>query len=88
MARDSGVNEFLTKLFSVQTLFRRIVEVVNKPQPYIRTGEYFGPDRRRRQDAKYKGPEWRQYSRRRGRARDDEEDEQDEEGDEAAETES
>jgi CheY-like chemotaxis protein len=73
IARDAGVNEFLTKPFSVISLFRRIVEVVNKPRPFIRTSEYFGPDRRRREDAKYKGPERRQDARRRGRAEEEEE---------------
>ncbi|MBI4184871.1 MAG: response regulator [Proteobacteria bacterium] len=59
-ARDSGINEFLTKPFSVRTLFRRILEVVARPRPYIRTKDYFGPDRRRHDDAKYSGPERRQ----------------------------
>jgi hypothetical protein len=32
------------------------------PRPFIRTRDYFGPDRRRSQDTKYSGPERRKGS--------------------------
>lgn len=50
-ARDAGVNEFLAKPISAKSLISRIVSVIQKPRPFIRTEQYFGPDRRRRQVA-------------------------------------
>ena len=47
-ARDAGVNEFVVKPISVNTLFSRIQAVIEKPRPYIRINNFFGPDRRRR----------------------------------------
>jgi two-component system, chemotaxis family, chemotaxis protein CheY len=57
-ARDAGVTEFLAKPITAHNLFRRIAEIVERPRPYIRSEDYFGPDRRRRIDDKYDGP-WR-----------------------------
>lgn len=57
-ARDVGVNEFLAKPVTARGVIERINEVVENPRNYIRTDDYFGPDRRRRQDPAYKGP-WR-----------------------------
>lgn len=48
VARDAGVHEFLAKPISAQSLLARIVRIVDNPRPFIKTGEYFGPDRRRR----------------------------------------
>jgi len=59
-ARDAGVTEFLAKPITAQNLFLRIVEIVERPRPFVRAGEYFGPDRRRRADENYHGP-WRRY---------------------------
>ena len=47
-ARDSGVNEFVMKPVSAKTLFSRLNAVIEHPRRFIRTGEYFGPDRRRK----------------------------------------
>ena len=47
-ARDAGVNEFVVKPISVKSLFSRIDSLINKPRKFIRTGHFFGPDRRRR----------------------------------------
>ena len=33
--------------------------ILDSPRQYIRTDEYFGPDRRRRADPAYNGPERR-----------------------------
>ena len=57
-ARDAGVTEFVVKPVTARAVLDRINAVINKPRPFIRTGEYFGPDRRRRQDPNYQGP-WR-----------------------------
>jgi len=57
-ARDAGVTEFLAKPVTARNLFLRIVEVIERPRPFVRCGDYFGPDRRRRNDSFYNGP-WR-----------------------------
>jgi len=57
-ARDAGVTEFLAKPVTARNLFLRIAEVIERPRPYVRCGDYFGPDRRRHNDAFYNGP-WR-----------------------------
>jgi len=49
-ARDRGVTEFLTKPASAKTILQRLEAVILRPRPFIRTGRYFGPDRRRRED--------------------------------------
>ncbi len=46
-ARDAGVSEFLVKPFSSEGLYRRLVSIVNRPRPFVRTKQFFGPDRRR-----------------------------------------
>jgi CheY-like chemotaxis protein len=58
-ARDAGVHEFLTKPVSPTKLYKTIQGLIEKPRAFIRTKDYFGPDRRRRQDPKYNGPERR-----------------------------
>lgn len=55
-ARDAGVTEILTKPLTARGVVDRITRVVNHPRPFIRTGDYFGPDRRRRNDPTYLGP--------------------------------
>lgn len=47
-ARDSGINEYLIMPISAKALFSRIEAVIERPRAYIRLGEFFGPDRRRR----------------------------------------
>jgi two-component system, chemotaxis family, chemotaxis protein CheY len=55
-ARDAGVNEFLSKPVTVRGILSRIGQIIDHPRPFIRSAEYFGPDRRRRQDPSYQGP--------------------------------
>jgi len=57
-ARDAGVNEFIAKPVSVKTMMSRLVAVIEHPRPYVRTGVYFGPCRRRRMED-FNGPERR-----------------------------
>jgi CheY-like chemotaxis protein len=57
-ARDAGVNEFIAKPVSVKTMMARLVSVIEHPRPYVRTGGFFGPCRRRRVEM-YSGPERR-----------------------------
>lgn len=59
IARDAGVNEFLAKPVSVANLYQRIRAIIESPRQYVRTPDYFGPDRRRRTDPHYAGPERR-----------------------------
>ena len=58
-ARDAGVNEFIAKPVSVKTMMSRLVAVIEHPRPYVRTGVFFGPCRRRRSAHEYQGSERR-----------------------------
>jgi len=55
-ARDAGVNEFLAKPLTAKGVIERITQVIDNPRPYVKTEDYFGPDRRRRADPNYQGP--------------------------------
>jgi len=55
-ARDAGVTEFLVKPFNARDLYRRIVQVIEKPRQFVRADGFFGPDRRRLTNAAYAGP--------------------------------
>ena len=57
-ARDAGVTEFVVKPVTARSLLDRLNNVIFRPRAFIRTDDYFGPDRRRKQDPKYEGP-WR-----------------------------
>ena len=43
-ARDSGINDFVCKPVSVNTLYERIVAAIENPRPFVKTSDYFGPD--------------------------------------------
>ena len=55
-ARDAGVNEFLAKPVTPQSLISRITEIMERPRAFVKTETYAGPDRRRRQSGNYVGP--------------------------------
>jgi CheY-like chemotaxis protein len=55
-ARDAGVNEFMAKPLNAKGVIDRINQVVEHPRAFVRTNDYFGPDRRRRADPFYDGP--------------------------------
>jgi two-component system chemotaxis response regulator CheY len=57
-ARNAGVNEFLAKPLTGKGVIDRIGQVIENPRPFVRTADYFGPDRRRRADPNHRGP-WR-----------------------------
>ena len=59
-ARDAGVNEFLAKPITVSNLQSRILQIIERPRPFVRSNVYFGPDRRRRKNPKFTGPFRRQ----------------------------
>ncbi len=58
-ARDAGITEFLAKPISAKALYQRILNTVLNPRPFIKTKNYFGPDRRRSVNPNYVGPERR-----------------------------
>lgn len=58
-ARDAGVTEFLAKPISAHQLYSRIRAIIEYPRPFVRGQSYVGPDRRRRRDPDFKGPERR-----------------------------
>lgn len=58
-ARDAGISEFLAKPFTVAGLLRRIEALIFQPRGFVRSPDYVGPDRRRRQDVRYDGVERR-----------------------------
>jgi two-component system, chemotaxis family, chemotaxis protein CheY len=57
-ARDAGVTEFLVKPIAAAALVQRLSTIIDQPRPFVRTPNYFGPDRRRRA-VQFKGPERR-----------------------------
>ena len=59
-ARDAGVTEFLVKPFNARDLYRRIAQIIERPRQFVRSEDFFGPDRRRKRDVEYGGPERRQ----------------------------
>ena len=48
IARDNGMTEFLAKPVSARTIYSRLCSVIEHPRPFVRVGQFFGPDRRRR----------------------------------------
>ena len=54
-ARDTGVTEFLMKPYSARDMYARIVQIIEKPRQFVDTGEFFGPDRRRRKNFTFTG---------------------------------
>ncbi len=60
MARDAGITEFLVKPFTARALYQRIEQLIERPRDFIKCEGYFGPDRRRKRDGEYKGPEKRE----------------------------
>ncbi|MFT6489885.1 MAG: CheY-like chemotaxis protein [Parvibaculaceae bacterium] len=57
-ARDVGVTEYLAKPVTAVGLYSRLIEAAANPRPFIKTENFLGPDRRRR-DQKYDGPDRR-----------------------------
>jgi len=58
-ARDAGATEFLVKPLTVTAVLGRLEEIIERPRPFVRSPDYFGPDRRRKVDPDYAGPERR-----------------------------
>ncbi|MET3665143.1 response regulator [Caulobacter sp. 1776] len=62
-ARDAGVNEFLVKPVTARGVIHRLTLLIENPRPFVRAKDYFGPDRRRRDDPRYAGPRRREEDR-------------------------
>ena len=59
-ARDTGVTAFLAKPISAAALYRRLCTVIDDHRPFVRVGDFFGPDRfALRREASYLGVERR-----------------------------
>lgn len=54
-ARDKGITEFLAKPYSARDLFTRLVQIIENPRQFVKTKEFFGPDRRRRKNENFDG---------------------------------
>ncbi len=61
-ARNAGVDDFLAKPISAKSLLSRIMAVLGEPRKFIRSGDYFGPDRRRKDSPSYRGAERRKVN--------------------------
>jgi len=55
-ARDAGVSGFIKKPISARLLFERITTALTDTRLFIRTEDFFGPDRRRGTAPDYAGP--------------------------------
>lgn len=55
-ARDAGVTGFIKKPVSARVLFERVTSALTDARNFVRTPEFFGPDRRRGPTAGYLGP--------------------------------
>ena len=58
-ARDLGMTEMLGKPFSANSIGERVLQVIGRPRQFLHTAKYFGPDRRRQDDERFKGDERR-----------------------------
>lgn len=57
-SRDNGANEVMVKPVSASKLAARVLHVIDNPRAFVRAGDFFGPDRRRKVEP-YKGEERR-----------------------------
>ena len=55
-ALDCGIDEFLVKPVRANDVAARINAVVQRRRAFVKSPDYFGPDRRRRKNPKYGGP--------------------------------
>lgn len=58
-ARDSGITEFLVKPFTAKALYQKIEQLIERPRHFVASENYFGPDRRRKREGEYAGPDRR-----------------------------
>ena len=58
-ARDTGITEFLVKPFTANDLYKRIDQIIMKPRQFVKSPDFFGPDRRRKHMDKNETPKRR-----------------------------
>ena len=58
-ARDAGVSGFLAKPMSAQSLYKRLVSLIEDKRPFVRCVDFFGPDRRFKSDPDFTGEDRR-----------------------------
>ena len=61
MARDLGMTEFLAKPISAKLLYGRIRAVIENKRSFIKSADFFGPDRRRK-SVEFEGEDKRRNS--------------------------
>ena len=54
-AINAGVDEFLVKPVRAVDVANRVNAVIERRRPFVSCADYFGPDRRRRDDPRYQG---------------------------------
>jgi CheY-like chemotaxis protein len=59
-ARDLGINDFMTKPYSIKSVGAKILSLIDQPLQFVYNGDYFGPDLRR-QELNYRGDERRVF---------------------------
>lgn len=55
-ARDAGVNEFVAKPVMINALMKRLEAIIMRPRTFVRSDDFFGPDRRRTHRLDHEGP--------------------------------
>ena len=60
-ARDAGANAFCSKPVKPADILKKVAAIIDRPQAFVRSDDYVGPDRRRRDDLP-RGPERRKRS--------------------------
>jgi two-component system chemotaxis response regulator CheY len=55
-ALDVGVHEILVPPLTPKAVEARLREIIERPRKFLRSGDYFGPDRRRTVRPDYAGP--------------------------------
>lgn len=55
-ARDIGITEFVVKPFKAGDLYKRIENIIEAPRKFVESEDFFGPDRRRKKLANFRGP--------------------------------
>lgn len=57
--RDAGANDYVAKPLSAKILDLRLHALVVQPRPFVRSDDFFGPDRRRHMKALFRGADRR-----------------------------
>lgn len=50
LARDCGATEFIAKPYTAKTLYKKIENIIENPRIFIKSNNFFGPDRRRKNE--------------------------------------